>query len=873
MQAALDAANVGTQAGVHRHLREEVSTRTAPLLAKLLVVGFNATHWPLWDLLQAVTCSAAEVTVALIQPRVFAEAIDQLWISSWEEFAGSEAVVPDAADENPTPFAALVDSYEQGVPGALGEAELGFLVTPDLASQIRAVVLQAVDFLQRDSCTRLGIIFAEANALALGVASELRRLGILLDDSIGCTEPGLFERRSWQSWLALQEEAGVGRLIAWLRACEAEGVACGMPEGATARDVAGVLNNALGESLVDDLHFLSVHLENSRDSRVGHVADFLRRRIALPKRASFDRFLALTRQATALPGWENHLARLQMNPPAWLGQGDRMLSRRAFLEWLKEATASQAWTSGPDGNHFYGKVHLLIYAQMSGQTWSHLILTGLNEGVWPHVFEAGAFGSRHELTELNRQARALNLRSAAQGGQGIGHDVVRARHGHILLPLERQDLALRDLCAALESTSHAACLTALATESGRGLLPNDFFIHAWQAKTGAVLDEETFRRLANSTAAWTQQHEALFAKAPTITTPAPAEDLADLPLFARATAAPPAPVTATTTAYLARRDRAQPFGPYEFAHGQPPAHAIQLSCKRWEDAWNHPATVWLEDIVGAAPWPDGTLSWQRAVGTWTHRWLAAALRKWQEEKAAPAELAVMIWDSAAREADAIHRRAREVGIDLYPWWEQLWAQARGVTLGLGETLAPYLADRPFLCEFKLPPDLLIALPGMSHADFLLRGRLDLLLLDPGAELPDAKKPDLVRRTCWVIDFKTGSAQNLNPKKVSEGKGLQTVLYALATQALGANATSVSLHTVEAPLKPQIDVDKIEEIAPLFRSLEIFHRNGIFGMRPDAENIYGYAPGYPIATRFVPGDILKAKWTLVHGGAPAGGEAE
>jgi hypothetical protein len=156
-------------------------------------------------------------------------------------------------------------------------------------------------------------------------------------------------------------------------------------------------------------------------------------------------------------------------------------------------------TRGADGNHFYGKVHLLIYAQMTGQTWSHLILTGLNEGVWPRVFEAGAFGSRHELATLNQQARALNRLGAGQGGQGMGHETVGADRGHCLLPLERQDLALRDLCAALESTGVAACLTAMTTEGGRSLLPSDFFNHAYQAKTGRVLDEETFRSLANAT--------------------------------------------------------------------------------------------------------------------------------------------------------------------------------------------------------------------------------------------------------------------------------------------------------------------------------------------------------------------------------------
>jgi len=72
----------------------------------------------------------------------------------------------------------------------------------------------------------------------------------------------------------------------------------------SARNISDILENALGESLVDDLNFLALHLEeNSTGNRAHTVADFLRRRIALPEEATFVRFLALTREAA-------HAARL-----------------------------------------------------------------------------------------------------------------------------------------------------------------------------------------------------------------------------------------------------------------------------------------------------------------------------------------------------------------------------------------------------------------------------------------------------------------------------------------------------------------------------------------------------------------------------------
>ena len=859
MQRELARLHIATQAGAHRQLLSAALSRDVSCLANVLVVGFNATHWPLWDLLKAVVFSAADAVVALSEPRVFAEEIDQLWISSWEDIAQTEAVSPVAAanslavDEPAAPLAALVASYEQGARSSRTElttAELKFCVTPDLATQIRAVVLQALDYLRSDTCSRLGIVFPEANALALGVAEELRRLGIPLDDGIGSPEPGLFEKRCWRNWIALQEEPGVPRLIAWLRACEAQGVSWSAANAPAARNVVDILESALGESLVDDLGFLARFIEDHpRDRGSAGVAEFLRQRIALPEAAAFAHYLALTREALDLPGWEEHLACLRIDPPAWLCERPAEISRRTFLEWLKESTASRTRTRGLDGNHFYGKIHLLIYAQMTGQTWSHLILTGLNEGVWPRTFDTGAFGSRRELAELNQQARVLNRRGERQGGQGMGHDIVGAENGHCLLPLERQDLALRDLCAALESTRVSACLAAMTTDGGRSLLPSDFFEHAYQFRTGEMLDEKAFGNLARTTETWCRRHDSLFLDGPV---------------------ASPLSVAATEFAHAARRDPAQPFGPYEFSYAEPPSQPIQLSCKRWEDAWNHPATVWLEEIVGAAPWPEGTLSWPRAIGTWVHRWLAAALTECRERNS-PAVLPVLIWAAADREAATVRNLAQASGMELYPWWEQVWNHARTTALGLGDAIAPYLLDRQFLSELRVADGVKIALTETGPRDFVLKGRIDLLLIEPGTVPHDFAGDDFSGCACWVIDFKTGAAQSLTAKKISQGTGLQPLLYALAMRESGAVSTAISLQTADAPLQPQVRLELLPEVGALFRSLDQLHRDGVFGMRADADNAYGFSPSYPMATRFVAKNILAAKWALVHGSPHGAGD--
>jgi len=832
-ESALRKGGLMTQAGLHRHLREVAVPKALPLV-RVLILGFNAVHWPLWDLLQAVCRFSEGTDVALDHPGVFGASIDDLWIGSWESFAGAGYEVAENESSPHGPLESLATSYENGQPTPEPAAEIHFLATGELCTQVRAVTLQALDYLRRSTCTRLGIVFPEADALALGVAAELRELGIPINDSLGALRPGPFETRPWQTWLDLQEEATVRRLIAWLRACEAAGRSCGLPSLPAFR-AADRIDRTLGDSMVDDLDFLAGQMEGGKGDDPT-IADFLRRRAALPPEGTLTAYLVTTREALRRLGWDDLLELLPETPPG--GLENALISRRGYLAWLRQIGDSRERVR-PDGNHFYGKVHLLVYSQLAGQEWSHLVLTGLNEGVWPRLFDAGAFGSRHELTELNARVRALNRWSTGQGRQGEGHETVTPGHAHCLLPTESYDLALRDLCNALGATREAVCLAARTVEGGRNLLPSDFFSHAWQMKTGQVLDDLMFRDLAEKTARRCREHHLLFLQR--------ADERQG--------------IETTKVAYDSRRDPERPFGRYEFAYASPPDSPVQLSCKEWETALAHPASVWLSKLVGASPWPEGSLSWKLSLGTWTHRWLSDTLK----QADSPVDLVARVGAAAERDWKAVQKRARETGIELYPWWRQMWAQARAVAYALANGLGPELAGKKVLTEFKLPKSIEIALPGSSRADFALRGRLDLVLFEPETAAVTRDLPDFARCSAWVVDFKTGTDSGLSEKRLQKGHGLQIGLYGLALRALGAESVAMSVLTPGGVLKRQLTDGQLLSLDEPFRTIDVMHRTGVFGQAPVEDREHGFAPDYPMTTRSIPHDVLQAKWDIERGG--------
>ena len=171
-EAALRTANAATQATLHQVLRQAEPMQPVPL-ARVLVLGFNATHWPLWDLLQAVCRQADDVHVALEQSGEFGASLDDLWIGSWESLAGTDYTFPETEPAPDGPFGGLADAYESGEARGGADAEIHFVATAELATQARVLVLQALDYLRRPECTRLGLVFAEA-----GCAGIARRGGV-----------------------------------------------------------------------------------------------------------------------------------------------------------------------------------------------------------------------------------------------------------------------------------------------------------------------------------------------------------------------------------------------------------------------------------------------------------------------------------------------------------------------------------------------------------------------------------------------------------------------------------------------------------------------------------------------------------------------
>jgi hypothetical protein len=120
----------------------------APVLASILIAGFDGAHWEHWPVLAAAATLAQDVFVTLPIAHEAAGAADMIWCSSWEQLGGSESAPPasvDLANERLSKLADHLDLRSRGaLPEATGDTEaVRFIAAENLTEEARLVALQA----------------------------------------------------------------------------------------------------------------------------------------------------------------------------------------------------------------------------------------------------------------------------------------------------------------------------------------------------------------------------------------------------------------------------------------------------------------------------------------------------------------------------------------------------------------------------------------------------------------------------------------------------------------------------------------------------------------------------------------------------------
>jgi hypothetical protein len=814
---------------------------------ELLLIGFNAMHWPQWPLLEATVRLAKNSIVCLTDPRPESEDLDGAWNGTWENtFNAAEPIGTDRT----APFADALAAPETKETREQREAapvrEIEFLAGIDTADHARAIVARALQYLADPKCERLGVLFSTAGALSRRVAMLLEELNVPHHDGLAYQAPGPLEDAAWPAWLELQESPRAPLLRRYLDA--RPGVTFGeLPSDAALFE----LQRAVQELLLDDLEVIAEYLSMDPRENSRALAVALRALPLLPETALLGEFFSRSMEIFRFHGWSERAELLQTYREDWQRSFALRISRRTWLRWLEETLVSWQARRAEAGSHPYSRLHLLPYIHAESLSWTHLIATGLNEGQWPPTIEESGFLDEEEISALNAKVRTLNQRASMQGRQGEGHLAVRSGKGLCLGPAQRRSLVERQFLNTLESATAGITATMQLRDEAtpeRPLNPSEYFSRLHFAARGRAVSQQTLNALQTETTRWV--------------------NLAGV----RKTPAPPsASVQATRRAFDARRNADQPFGEYEFALRSTPPAPLRLTATEWECALVSPAPVFLKVVLRvSAKDQDDETPWARTQGTWVHRWLSVLADPETSPELAPLPPSADLRERVRVAAEtfrgqvlrALNRRHQEsmdwwdstwqtpdpasTGTprrELPDWWQSTWQQAKSGAALLVDSVAAVKDWTYAATEWRIA-DTAIPLDGTA---LYVRGRIDLLLSATKAV-----------EDVWLVDYKTGHIQL--PRKKDAPPSLQLLLYALALQAMGARSIGISMLTPGTDLQqPQHRLPGVEPLGVERHVLLRMQETGTFGMLGPLRPEFGFGQDYPLATLAIDPDILMEKW--------------
>lgn len=796
-------------------------------LISLLLYGFGGREWRYLSLLQAAKKSAEKVTLCLSDSRCES---DRLWQATLEEIYGEAQLVSNPEEDTKSPFRITAQLLELDSRGEFepDQNPVIYRIAANIREEAIAVVAQGLQFLMQPNCRRLGIVLPKHSAVAREVSACLIQFEIPHHDTIGHYPVQPDRQALLNRWLDFQNDPRLSPIISFLHLCREQHIVTVVD----AIKIEAYIKRTYETLMTDDFRVIRSWLHDNEPEGVGSI--FLDSWQLLPTHATMVDFLTLSVDALSALGWKSEVESLPSNTPSLRKVLNTPIDRRHFLKWLGDILRTPGRNRHPLGRHSLSPLQLLSYDQIGDQSFSHLVLAGLNQGAWPFETPTNLFLSDTHLDRLNRTV-------VQQGSQGEGHQVVIKGRGYLLTMEEKRLQAKAEFINLLETVSEGLAVSAsLSAENdfNQSALVSDLLLRLYWADRGSFLDDRQMQSISRETAARCEKFSQLLPER----TPG---------------------IERMLHAFNIRRDLNKPFGEFEFSFQSPPRGGIRLSCKRFEDILRRPAAVWLESVLQARKPSDYNQSIQLplVIGNWVHRWLRFSLIQGFSPILKEEEWEAKVYDHAHSLRDNVARAYAKADRELPDWWNACWSEAFHYGKNLVNCVSQ-VEGWPFVAaEFNLPENT-VGLAG-DDIQLPLSGRIDLVLSTECIS-DIRKKNEFTNNTqFWVVDFKTGNDKALSTSLLKKGEGVQIALYALALHSRGCNKIWASTLQPNGELSKQLSLENILELGDLWEGLAAIQHSGVFGMTGPIYSRFAFVGDYPIATLSISEDILNAKWNMSH----------
>ena len=853
----------------------EVSAVNASLLPSLSVCifGWDASYWPLLNLLIAATRAADSAYLYLPLPRGTAENIQQAWLDTIAEILGQE--FEDCSSSGFESAQSVMTDRLEGTDifSTVGAppAEPALLVGADRSDTVNLVRDFAARWLLDNplpdtgkasaraaalaDSARLVILCPCRNASAVAVVRALGAAKIAVEDELGeIPEPALQIQIQRAILDYLLNDTSMDSLLTLVELLNEHGVRRTGRDGDLMRrvfpldpiEVRRALHGAFSDVQHHNARILSKGGAFSRAKVAGAMRELISHLDHWPEKLPW--LEALNRWERCLQGFGLETDALE---PLW-SQLHKLpltepLPSTAFFQYLSGVLGATPARRSPEGAHRFARVVVTTLEGAIGQVWGGAVFLDSLEGNWPLYPAENPFLDDAERVRLNARRTESSLDGDGQA------------RGHLLTSSELAQLEQFRFLEVLENCTGPLAFAGAVrdpAEPNKELYPNEWALRCLVESRQAA-SEAAGQRLLDR---WRQAVQAVKL------TPAKLASAERKHLH---------------SVFTDRRQPERIFDDY-FLNFRTLTAADELpwseawSARDLDAAWNRPATFAMGHVFGVEPWrgSSGGSPVRRedaTVGRLVHEWVRRAINTAKE----PQQLTAEDWrrvsngglTRARQETEkhllaALHREGVPEGPDhLLPyWWQGVLRKAAWAAERCLETLSE-TAQRPnpsgnglLLCMGKSFEGELPTRDGPLH----LRAHCDVLLLDR-ATLPGA--------TCQFIDIRTGSHAAAPPTAANLGDGQGLKLIGLLFLALEEGADPSGIHV--GVIHPNgantslLDASLKSALEPMVEALARKQRFLVFGQRGGLVAGHGtdQSENLPLATTPIDLAVLERKSAL------------
>lgn len=784
------------------------------IFSDVLIYGFSSRHWANYKLLITAARSVNKATICLLTQNS-SRIIDQAWLGSWEEEFGFSKLILGPVQNKP--FAYLSYSFEESsISQDRSEQSLPEIyIAEDILREAEVIVAKIAEILGEELRPTVGIVFPnQTSPLARAVGSLLEREQIAHYNHLGYLGGITRQRQLFELWVVWQKSMRLSCLCVFLERLTHEGILAYEEFSKFLKKS----RSALQSVLTDNIEVVYAYLKFSSYDEL--LVDEWK---LLPNEGTFQLYMQLAKDALKEIILSKDWELAEQRAGLFLKNFERIIKKEDFLSWLSSVTKTLGRTSNYWGEQQYAAVHMLTEEESLTQSWTHLILSGVNQGEWP--------SDKPEVLFLeSKYLQELNYASLKEGRQGEGHYAVREGLSLFLSPIDHYEMSRCNFGVLIGRPSKQLIVTAhlKSPEEGKEILISEFLEKLYSIIGVTLLDKGTTKAILKNTNDWIypwllkfkQGTEKIFAE--------------------------------VKHAYHQRRDIQNGFNEYTFSFKEVNKEALNVSCKAWEDILLNPERAWFKHIlkIEGRSFVFGKGLYALAKGIWVHEWInlekkgiRMSIESWEA-----------IIESQARDVyKVVEKIYKSMGEVLPDIWKAYWHETRRVTISLCKALGDNLCDGYLFPEFSLSDD---SIDESFLLNIPLKGRVDLMIY----ALADLNIKD---NSLKIFDFKTGASGALTKDKLRKGIGIQLVLYALKFYKEGFKQIEVSIIQPGVAFKKQLDLNDILENITIFDAINFIYESGKLGVRNLMGGNYENNFNFPLATIKVEDIVLEKKWMLTH----------